>query len=101
MTVIPCGHRILVRPENLEQSDPAMQALSKMGFKLVDSEHKKEQRAMDIGYVEAIGPTAFRDFGGEPWCQVGDKIAFAKYGGKYVGDALILNDEDVVAVLRD
>ena len=100
-TIVPCGHRILVRPINLEDSDPQLKRMAELGFTFVDSEAKKEQRAMDTGFVEAVGPTAFRDFGGEAWCKVGDKIAFAKYGGKYIGDVLILNDEDVVAVLKE
>jgi co-chaperonin GroES (HSP10) len=101
MTITPCGHRILVRPIKLEESDEVLRAAAKAGIFLVESERKKEQAAMDTGFVEAVGPTAFRDFGGDAWCKVGDKIAFAKYGGKYIGDMLILNDEDVVAVLKD
>ena len=101
MNITPCGHRILVRPVSLKDSDPHLAALGKMGFQLVDSEHKKEQRAIDTGFVEAIGPTAFRDFGGEAWCAVGDKVAFAKYGGKFIGEVLVLNDEDIIAVLKD
>lgn len=101
MNIIPCGHRILVRPINYKETDPHLKALQSRGFEIVASEAKKEQAAVDTGFVEAIGPTAFRDFGGEAWCKVGDKIAFAKYGGKFIGDKLLLNDEDVVAVLRD
>lgn len=101
MKLIPCGHRIVVQPISLKDTDPHLQELGKLGFELVNSEHKKEQRAVDTGFVEAIGPTAFKDFGGEAWCKVGDKVAFAKYGGKYIGEVLVLNDEDIIAVLKD
>lgn len=102
LNVTPCGHRILVKPERLEDSDPQLKRMHELGFQFVDSEKRKEQAAMDTGYVVAIGPTAFKDFGGVAWCKVGDKIAFAKYGGKFIDDTnLILNDEDVVAVLKD
>lgn len=102
MTIVPCGHRILVKPERVEDTDPAYKAAKELGFKFVDSNLKQEQAAIDRGFVIAIGPTAFKDYGGDAWCAVGDRIAFAKYGGKFVTpDALILNDEDVVCVLKD
>lgn len=102
MTVIPCGHRILVKPERVEDTDPAYKAAKELGFKFVESNLKQEQAAIDKGTVIAIGPTAFKDFGGIAWCKVGDRIAFAKYGGKFVDpENLILNDEDVVCVLKE
>lgn len=100
--VIPCGHRILVKPEKFTDVDPTLKRMEAMGFKMVESEARKEQAAMDRGIVIAVGPSAFKDFGGEAWCKVGDKIAFAKYGGKFIDETnLILNDEDVVAVLKE
>jgi co-chaperonin GroES (HSP10) len=102
MTIVPCGHRILVKPERVEDTDPAYKAAKALGFEFVDKSLKQEQAAIDKGVVIAIGPTAFKDYGGDAWCAVGDRIAFAKYGGKFVTpDALILNDEDVVCVLKD
>lgn len=101
MQVIPCGHRILVKPEKLQDVDPIFKAARAAGIDVPDFAKKQEQAAMDKGTVLAIGPTAFKDFGGEAWCSVGDKIAFAKYGGKFVDDVLILNDEDVVCVLKE
>ena len=101
MQVIPCGHRILVKPEKLQDIDPTYKSASAAGIFIPEMAKKQEQAAMDKGIVLAIGPTAFKDFGGEAWCKVGDKVAFAKYGGKFVEELLILNDEDVVCVLKD
>lgn len=101
MTIIPCGHRILVKPEKLHDADPTYRQAAAAGILIPEMAKKLEQAAMDKGVVVAIGPTAFKDFGGEAWCKVGDTIAFAKYGGKYIGDDLILNDEDVIAVLKE
>lgn len=102
MTVIPCGHRILVKPEKLHDTDPTFKSAANAGIVIPEMAKKQEQAAMDKGYVVAIGPTAFRDFGGEAWCKVGDKVAFAKYGGKFIDEeTLILNDEDIVCVLKD
>lgn len=106
MTVIACGHRILVKPERLEDIDPALKRAREWGLQLAESPKRQEQAAVDKGTVLQIGPTAFKDFGGEAWCAVGDLVAYAKYGGKYVTDpytqeeVLILNDEDIVAVLK-
>lgn len=100
MKVIPCGHRIVVKRE---ESDIAKRARQSNLF-IAEVELKRENNAVDVGIVESIGPTAFKDFGGNPWCKVGDKIAFAKYAGKVVGTELdpriVLNDEDVVCVLE-
>lgn len=102
MNVIPCGHRIVVKPEKLHDIDPTFRSASNAGIFIPEMAKRQEQAAVDKGIVVAIGPTAFKDFGGEAWCKVGDKIAFAKYGGKFVDDdTLILNDEDVCAVLKE
>jgi co-chaperonin GroES (HSP10) len=44
---------------------------------------------------------------GKPWAKVGDRVAFAKYGGFILEDektlekVRVLNDEDVVAIWRE
>ena len=44
--------------------------------------------------------------GGEPWAKVGDRVAFAKYGGFKIEDPdtkevyRLLNDEDITAIIR-
>lgn len=105
MKFIPCGHRILVAPQKIEDIDDAYRAAKAAGIQLPEFELKKEQTAVDKGYVLAIGDTAFKDFGGEPWCEVGDYIAYARHGGKLIKDPdseelyLLLNDEDVICKL--
>lgn len=106
MIIVP-GHRVLVRPDRLEESDPHYQRAHKAGL-LLPKEHedlRRAEAAVDRGTIIAIGPTAWKDFGGEAWCKVGDKIAFAKYSGKTVTDNgenyLVLNDEDVVCIIKE
>jgi co-chaperonin GroES (HSP10) len=103
----PAGHRVLVRPDKLEDTDPVYAAAKKAGIELArKDDFKREQAAVDQGVVISLGSTAFKDFGGEPWCGEGDYIAYARHAGKYVTDPetkeefIILNDEDVVAVLK-
>lgn len=104
MKIRPAGHRIVVIPDVSETEKRA----NSFGLVIAESEARAERASVDTGVVESIGPTAFLDFvekfGGAPWCKVGDRIAFAKYGGKVIGEGkykrIVLNDEDVVAILE-
>lgn len=99
----PLGHRLLVKPDSIEDVDDNYRSAKKAGIIIPDQEARKEQIAVDKGTVVDIGSTAFKDFGGDPWCQVGDRVAYTRYGGKFLKDPetdeeyLILNDEDVIA----
>lgn len=111
--IIPCGHRVVVKQEKLEDVDPAYKKAAKVGIVIADTDDKKrEQAGLDKGIVISIGPGAFVEFNRNqdlsgPWCAVGDKVAFAKYSGKTVVDPddqesyMVLNDEDIVCVIRE
>ncbi len=108
MSLIPCGHRIVVKPNKIEDVDDTFKSARSAGIFIPELELKKEQISVDKGTVLAIGDTAFKDFGGEPWVEVGDLIAYARHGGKLVKDPstdeylLLLNDEDVICkVVKD
>lgn len=98
----PLGHRLLVKPEKIEDIDDKFKSARSAGIIIESNELKREQAAVDRGTVLKMGATAFVDFGGVPWCAVGDKIAYTRYGGKVVKDPedgqeyIILNDEDVI-----
>lgn len=96
----PCGHRVVVKQDNIEDTDSTYARAKRAGIVMVENE--REKASVDTGTVVAVGPTAFKDFGGEPWCKEGDRIAFAKYSGKTITegdtDFIVLNDEDVVYV---
>lgn len=99
----PAGHRVLVKQDEISEVDKQYASARKAG--LIVQTEAREQAGVDSGVVIAIGPNAFKDFGGEAWCSVGDRIAFAKYSGKVVEDGddkfIVLNDEDVVYVYGD
>jgi len=103
----PCGHRLVVKPFKQEDVDEVIKNAKKFGFEIVNSNQKREDASVDKGVVLAIGPTAWKDFNSEPWCKVGDTILFAKFSPKFVEDPVtketvgILNDEDVVAVIKE
>ena len=94
------GHRVLVEVEQHEEK-------TKGGIILPDQVRDAERRAAEIGKVIDIGPTAWQaaGLGNTPWCQVGDRIFFAKYAGKWVQETddspeyLIINDDDVMGVI--
>lgn len=98
----PLGHRLLVKPEKIEDVDAAFASAKRAGIIVETDERKREQAAVDRGIVVAMGSTAFLDYGGTPWCAIGDKVAYTRYGGKMITDPddntqyIILNDEDII-----
>lgn len=100
--IVPLGHRLLVKPEKIEDVDDTFAKAKKAGLFIPELEARKEQIAVDRGTVVSMGSTAFVDFGGTPWCNIGDKVAYTRYGGKLLKDRdgeeyIILNDEDIIA----
>jgi len=91
----PTGHRVLLKPD--------IKTKTESGIVL----HYDERRAAnecDTGIVIAIGPTAWMGFGdGRPWCKVGDRVYFSKYGAKVLKDEddfyVICNDDDILAIV--
>ena len=96
----PCGYYLVVKP------DPVEDTINGIVVSL-ESSKEKEKRAQVLGTIVSIGPDAWKDYGNEPWAEVGDRVAFSKYGGKFLTDPangeelVVLNDNDVVAVLTE
>jgi co-chaperonin GroES (HSP10) len=105
MQIKPILHRILVKPDVLEEVDEVFRRAKAAGLAFDFSEREREQAAIDTGTVLSFGPTAFRDFGADNPLKVGDKVVYAKYGGKAIVDPetkikyVALNDEDVIAIV--
>ncbi len=101
----PILHRLLVKPEKIEETDEVLKKAKAMGIHLPEKEVRREQAAAEIGYVVSIGDTAFKDYGGDiTTVSVGDKVFYAKYAGKTVKDIdgeeyVLLNDEDIVGLI--
>jgi len=104
-----CGHRVMLKPLEVEDVDDVFASAKKAGIELLKDADEALQRknAVDRGIVVGIGSTAFKDFGGTPWCNVGDTIVYSRYGGKLVTDPTtkqvftIVNDEDVIAIIKE
>jgi len=97
VNLIPVLHRLIVEPEEVETKTASGIILS--------VNEKSERKAVERGEVLAIGDTAFKDFKADIIPTVGDRIYFAKYAGKEVKDGdkdyLILNDEDVICIIKN
>ena len=97
----PAGHRVLVLPDTTEQ-------VTKGGIILTETTTKQEQQAQIFGKIVAVGKTAWKGFDdGEPWAEIGDRVAIAKYGGFIIKDPItqieyrLLNDEDICAIIKE
>jgi len=93
------GHRVLVKPDAVE--------MRSAGGIYLNPDERKEKAAIITGVILDIGSTAWKDpgLGNYPWAEVGDKVSYAKYGGKFMADPetgeelVILNDEDIICKL--
>lgn len=100
MAIKPAGHRALVLPDAVDEKEGSLYLPAEVRAKMGD--------AQIFGTVIALGMNAFKAFDdGEPWCKVGDRVAFAKYGGFVIQDPAtkvlyrLLNDEDICAVITE
>jgi len=97
------GYRILVDIDPIE-------TVSKGGIFIVQDE-RLEAAGQQFGTVVSIGHTCWTTAEGsklEPWCEVGDRILFARHAGRFVFDPenrdkefMIMNDTDVIAVISE
>lgn len=96
------GHRVLIKPTEIETK-------SKGGIVLVQDERQARVNT-DTGTVISIGPTAWMAYDyykpdgtrnplWAPWCVVGEKIYYSKYGAKWMiiqdEHYVLINDQDV------
>jgi chaperonin GroES len=97
--IVPAGHRVLVKIDEAETQ-------TKGGIIIAQTIADKNTEAGIFGTLVAVGETAWKDFGGRAWAVVGDRVMIAKYGGFVAQEPdsddkfRILNDEDIVAVIR-
>ncbi|MGH2768438.1 MAG: co-chaperone GroES [Candidatus Methylomirabilales bacterium] len=94
MKLRPLGDRVLVRPEEGEESLPS-------GLVIPDTAKEKPQE----GVVLAVGPGSFVDGKRVPVdVKEGDRVMYSKYGGteiKVGGEELIvLSERDILGVLQ-
>ena len=118
--ISPSGNRVLILPDKIDEVTPG-------GIHVPDSIKEKHLHAQATGTVIAVGPDCWRDeitlverlidnewktverrISGysESFAHVGEKVAFAKYGGLMVEgedgvNYRIMNDTDITARVSD
>lgn len=104
MTIQVVGCRLLIKPYKLQEHDKVFASARAVGIEIPDFTQRKEEINVDRGTVMQIGESAHPDYVGH--VKVGDVIGYAKFGGKFITDKddtlyLIINDEDVICVMKD
>ncbi len=80
------GWRVLIEPIEVEEK-------TKGGLFLPEEAKKAKEYLRYIGRVVTMGPLCYKHAkfeGGEPWCQVGDWVAY----GQYAGQEVVVRTED-------
>lgn len=98
-SVMPAGHRVLVKPDPVEEK-------SEGGIIIQHSNKNRVEEAQVTGTLIKVGPQAWKDFSnGDAWAKEGDRVLFAKFGGYSIeikGDLhRVMNDEDVTAIIQE
>lgn len=101
MRIMPVGHRILVKPDVIEEK-------SKGGIILHREAVEKEQQAQVTGEVLEVSPHAYMEYS-PGWCKKGDKVLYQRYAGMRIPDGkggfleglLLLNDLDITGVVLE
>lgn len=105
------GFRIVVKPDKVETVTA--------GGIHVPVDEKLEKTGVQRGIVVSVGPAAWKAYrevddkgnerNGRPWAIPGDYVLFARHAGKFYFDPfededtneyLLMNDDDVIAVIE-
>lgn len=101
--ISPCEYKILILPEQAEETDETLKRAKAAGLVLVDKTTEREKMAQVKGRLIAAGGNAFEDWAGQV-PQPGDVVWFAKYAGYVIkGDDgqeyRLASDKDIAAIV--
>ncbi len=96
--IIPKGDRVLFLPDKVNKYSPG-------GIEIPEPIRDRQQADSVRGIVVAIGHTAWTDYKGENFAEIGDAVLIARHSGVAVYDYddtlfFIRNDIDILAVLN-
>jgi len=94
------GNRVIIKPDSIEEVTPGGIVIAQ-----TDSYVRSEKAATSTGEIMGFGEAAWLDpmMGGEPWVEVGDRVVYARYAGKFVTDPedgkeyVVINDDAIQA----
>lgn len=100
----PVEYKVLIRPEQIEETDPMLAKARAMGLQLTQDTTERERMAQVKGTLVAVGGNAFQDWQ-EPRPKVGDVVYYAKYAGLNVPgkdgvEYRLAQDKDVSAIVQ-
>jgi len=100
--IIPVWGRVLVKPDDISDTDPILSAAKKAGVIVPEGDIKKEQIKQVEGTLVGIGGNAFEDWKGiKP--GINDRVIYDLYAGSNIKLAgvthQIINDTDVIAII--
>lgn len=93
----PVGWRILVEPIKVEE-------ITLGGIVLPGQTVEAKEHLRYVGKVIAMGPQCYKHAkfeGGEPWCKVGDWIAYGQYTGHEIRVRTKSGGKTVLRVVND
>lgn len=104
MKIKPVLHRIVVRPDKVEEADELIRRAKAAGLQV--ELDKREEKAVVLGTVIDVGNTAYHEFGStaqEQGVVPGARVQYAKYSGVDLPNEnlIILNDEDIIGVVEE
>lgn len=97
------GNRVVLLPKELKVNEHG-EEVNEAGFVVKSVAQVRDYRDQTSeGVIVDIGPSAWLDpaLGGEPWCEIGDRVIYAKYSGKFVIDPedkkeyVVVNDDAI------
>lgn len=98
----PVWGRVLVKPDDISDTDPKFKAAKQAGIYLPEEDIKKEQYKQIEGTIVGIGGDAFDDWG-HIIPKMGDRVIYDLYAGSNIKLSgvthQIINDTDVIAII--
>lgn len=104
MQIKPVCHRIIVKPDSVEEADELIKRAKLAGIQV--ELDKREIKAVARGVVVSVGSTAYIELGTtaeEQGIIPGARVQYAKYSAADIkeGELVILNDEDIMCVIEE
>lgn len=97
----PLWGNCIVKPREVEETDPALARAKKAGIVLPEKERHREQMAQVTGTLVAVGGDCFPDWKVKP--EVGDLVVFNKHAGFVLDDGKhrTVVDTDIMIRIRE
>jgi co-chaperonin GroES (HSP10) len=100
----PVWGRVLVKPDDISETDPTLRSAKQAGIYVPDDDLKKEQYKQIEGELIAAGGDAFHDWEGTV-PTIGNRVIYDLYAGINITLSgvkhQIINDTDVIAIITD